>query len=228
MQMELQKNYQEYKAQRLKTSQEENVGTLDYEAGSSSHPKRHRDTETMEEAMLGRVYHQNLLWGGCNMKAKKRCNIVLVCLLLKQVYAPCVVDWTVLNAMGCAETIEEKLEIKFDEEVADEEWTTKKIIKFRLGGRKHFLSLLEFAHRLGLYSSVEIREEVDEEERSLDATTPRELIGPDGRLIVKDPALGVPRQSYHSDRCASVFEYMVGHYRVSLDRYYAPLEYDEQ
>ncbi|GJS84118.1 hypothetical protein Tco_0750659 [Tanacetum coccineum] len=69
---------------------------------------------------------------------------------------------------------------------------------------------------------------VDEEERSLDVTTPRELIGPDGRLIVKDPALGVPRQSYHSDRCASVFEYMVGHYRVSLDRYYAPPEYDEQ
>ncbi|GKF37638.1 hypothetical protein Tco_0114396, partial [Tanacetum coccineum] len=29
--------------------------------------------------------------------------------------------------------------------------------------------------------------------RSLDATTPRELIGPDGRLIVKDPSPGVPR-----------------------------------
>ncbi|GJT59037.1 hypothetical protein Tco_1002570 [Tanacetum coccineum] len=64
--------------------------------------------------------------------------------------------------------------------------------------------------------------------RSLDATTPRELIGPDGRLIVKDPSPGVPRQSYHSDRYASVFEYMVGHYEVSLDGYFGPPEYDEQ
>ncbi|GJT75639.1 hypothetical protein Tco_1042364 [Tanacetum coccineum] len=75
-----------------------NVGTLDYEAGSSSHPKRHRDTETMEEAMLGRVYHQNLLWGGCNMKAKKdKCKGFV------------------------AETIEEKLEIKVIEIGGNEE-----------------------------------------------------------------------------------------------------------
>ncbi|GKD99320.1 hypothetical protein Tco_1387304 [Tanacetum coccineum] len=48
---------------------------------------------------------------------------------------------------------------EFDEVVTDEEFITKKLIKFRLGGRGHSLTLLEFARRLGLYHSVEIREE---------------------------------------------------------------------
>ncbi|GKD34219.1 hypothetical protein Tco_1249728 [Tanacetum coccineum] len=42
----------------------------------------------------------------------------------------------------------------FDEEVMDEELISKKLIKFRLGGRGHSLSLLEFARRLGLYVLV--------------------------------------------------------------------------
>ncbi|GJR30936.1 hypothetical protein Tco_1107168 [Tanacetum coccineum] len=98
--------------------------------------------------------------------------------------------------------------------------------------------------------------------RSLDATTLKELIGPDKRLIAEDPAFVVPRfamprplrltlqdlsdrmsrmeiqqgvlermsrrPSYHSDRYASVFEFMAGHYGVPLDRNYAPLDYDKQ
>nr|GEZ98404.1 hypothetical protein [Tanacetum cinerariifolium] len=35
----------------------------------------------------------------------------------------------------------------------------KKIIKFRLGGRAHSLTLLEFAHRLGLFQATELDEE---------------------------------------------------------------------
>ncbi|GKA55625.1 hypothetical protein Tco_0754697 [Tanacetum coccineum] len=42
---------------------------------------------------------------------------------------------------------------------ADDELQTKKIIKFRLGGRAHSLTLLEFAQRLGLYQVVELEEE---------------------------------------------------------------------
>ncbi|GJY06284.1 hypothetical protein Tco_0373338 [Tanacetum coccineum] len=98
--------------------------------------------------MLGHVYHENLLWTGCNRNAKSRYNNVLACLISKQVYSPCIVDWTILYKVGCAETIEEMLEIKFDEEVTDEELTSKKIINFRLRGRGHSLSLLEFAHHL--------------------------------------------------------------------------------
>ncbi|GKF25399.1 hypothetical protein Tco_0081293 [Tanacetum coccineum] len=40
---------------------------------------------------------------------------------------------------------------EFDEVCADDELQTKKIIKFRHGGRAHNLTLLEFARRLGLY-----------------------------------------------------------------------------
>nr|GEV24570.1 hypothetical protein [Tanacetum cinerariifolium] len=48
---------------------------------------------------------------------------------------------------------------EFDELCADDELQTKKIIKFRLGGRAHNLTLLEFARRLGLYQAVELKEE---------------------------------------------------------------------
>ncbi|GJU22161.1 zinc knuckle CX2CX4HX4C containing protein [Tanacetum coccineum] len=48
---------------------------------------------------------------------------------------------------------------EFDEEVTNEELITKKLIKFRLGGRAHSLTLLEFACRLGLYHAAQIREE---------------------------------------------------------------------
>ncbi|GKB55929.1 integrase, catalytic region, zinc finger, CCHC-type containing protein [Tanacetum coccineum] len=43
---------------------------------------------------------------------------------------------------------------EFDEVCADDELQTKKIIKFRLGERAHSLTLLEFAHRLGLYHNL--------------------------------------------------------------------------
>nr|GEY73162.1 hypothetical protein [Tanacetum cinerariifolium] len=48
---------------------------------------------------------------------------------------------------------------EFDEVCADDELQTKKIIKFRLGGHAHSLTLLDFARRLGLYQAVELDEE---------------------------------------------------------------------
>ncbi|GKC14987.1 hypothetical protein Tco_1011769 [Tanacetum coccineum] len=48
---------------------------------------------------------------------------------------------------------------EFDEVCADDELQTKKIIKFRLGGRAHSLTLLEFARRLGLYHVDELEED---------------------------------------------------------------------
>ncbi|GJV42397.1 hypothetical protein Tco_1420837 [Tanacetum coccineum] len=47
---------------------------------------------------------------------------------------------------------------EFDEVCPDDELKTKKIIKFRLGGRAHSLTLLEFARRLGLYQAVKLEE----------------------------------------------------------------------
>ncbi|GJY99319.1 hypothetical protein Tco_0516749 [Tanacetum coccineum] len=200
--------------------------------------------------MLGCVYHPNLLWAGYSRDSKMKYNIVRSHLLPKQVFVHCVIDWTVLNRMGCAETIEEMLEIKviemggneevfsseawrrafdinepiymelcheffstfkFNKEVTGEELTKKKIIRFRLGGRAHFRSLLEFARHLGLYNVRKFWRKVFKftfKERkanghakgsrwmwSLDATTLTEMIEPDGRLIAEDPAPGVPRFS---------------------------------
>nr|GEZ46938.1 hypothetical protein [Tanacetum cinerariifolium] len=48
---------------------------------------------------------------------------------------------------------------EFDEVCADDELKTKKIIKFKLGGHAHSLTLLEFARRLGLYHAEELDEE---------------------------------------------------------------------
>nr|GEU46014.1 hypothetical protein [Tanacetum cinerariifolium] len=102
---------------------------------------------------------------------------------------------------------------EFDEVCADDELQTKKINKFRLGGRAHRLTLLDFARRLGLYQAVKLEEEgfnvyfeggVLTEDvvrslsapiycRDLDTTTLRDLIESDGKLILEDPQLGVPK-----------------------------------
>nr|GEU54065.1 hypothetical protein [Tanacetum cinerariifolium] len=112
---------------------------------------------------------------------------------------------------------------EFDEVCVDDELQTKKIIKFRLGGRAHSLTLLEFAQRLGLYHAVELDEEgfnvyfefiskiarksrvlTDDMIRSLsasiyyrdlDTSTLRGLIDSKGRLIPEDPHQEVPRVS---------------------------------
>nr|GEY67284.1 hypothetical protein [Tanacetum cinerariifolium] len=48
---------------------------------------------------------------------------------------------------------------EFDEVCVDDELQSKKIISFRLRGRAHSLTLLEFARRLGLYHAEELDEE---------------------------------------------------------------------
>ncbi|GJW34477.1 hypothetical protein Tco_0054509 [Tanacetum coccineum] len=101
--------------------------------------------ETVEEVLLPQVHHEFLLWEGCNKDAKSR--------------------------MGCDGEIDDILRIRlqlchefystyeFDKVCADDELKTKKIVKFRLGGRAYSLTLLEFTRRLGLYQSVELEEE---------------------------------------------------------------------
>nr|GEU52520.1 reverse transcriptase domain-containing protein [Tanacetum cinerariifolium] len=66
-----------------------------------------------------------------------------------------------LNEMGCGEEIEEMLEIKVIEMGGDEEMFTSKawrraLIKFRLSGKDHSLTLVQFAKPLGLYENKDI------------------------------------------------------------------------
>ncbi|GJR46000.1 hypothetical protein Tco_1314103 [Tanacetum coccineum] len=171
--------------------------TNDFKAGSSR-PKRSRQHETVEEAMLPHVHHEFLHWGTSNRAAKFKYNTNLARLLPKQIYKPCIVYWGLLNNMGYAEEIEEMLETKvyemggdeelftsdawrrvfdinelvysklchefyatyeFDEIVTDKDLMSKKLIKFRLGGCGHTLTILEFSRRLELYTSDEIHDE---------------------------------------------------------------------
>nr|GEW16668.1 E3 ubiquitin-protein ligase ORTHRUS 2-like [Tanacetum cinerariifolium] len=131
------------------------IRTHDDEVGSSSHPKRTRVTKTIKEAILSRVYHNNMLWGICNQTLKSMYNNNLVRILPKQVYLLCIIDWSMLNTLGCGATIEETLEIKV---MPDDELMKRKVIKFRICGRPHSFTILEFARRLGLYTSDEIQD----------------------------------------------------------------------
>ncbi|GJR21504.1 hypothetical protein Tco_0970031 [Tanacetum coccineum] len=170
--------------------------TYDDDAGSSrSERSRH---ESVEEVLYPQVHHEFLLWEGCTRDAKSRYNTRLAQLLPRYIYSPCIVNWDVLNRMGCDGEIDDMLRIrvceaeseeevftlmawirafnitkpiytelyhefystyKFNEVYVDDELQSKKIIKFRLGGRAHNLTLLEFARRLGLYQAIEIEED---------------------------------------------------------------------
>ncbi|GJS05027.1 hypothetical protein Tco_0321535 [Tanacetum coccineum] len=145
-------------------------GTHDGEAGSSR-SKRSRN-ETVEELLLPQVHHEFLLWEGCTRDAKSRYNTRLAQLLRRYIYSLCIVNWDVLNRMGCDGEIDDMLRIRvreveseeeiftlFDEVCDDDKLQSKKIIKFRLGGRAHSLTLLEFASRFGLYQVVELEED---------------------------------------------------------------------
>ncbi|GKB25456.1 hypothetical protein Tco_0864857 [Tanacetum coccineum] len=147
------------------------MGGHDDEAGSSR-SNSSRQYEIMEEVMLPQVHHEFLLWEGCNKEAKSRigCDGEIDKMLRiklreagsnEEIFTS--VAW--IRAFNINEPIYSELchefysTYEFDEVCADDELQTKKIIKFRLGGRAHSLTLLEFARRLGLYHSEELDEE---------------------------------------------------------------------
>ncbi|GKC77819.1 hypothetical protein Tco_1128593 [Tanacetum coccineum] len=127
------------------------MGTNDDEAGSSR-SKRSRQHETVEEVLLPQIHHEFLLWEGCHRDAKSIMG-----------YDGEINDMLRIRLRE-AESNEEIFTsfystYEFDEVCVDDELQTKKIIKFRLGGRAHSLTLLEFAHRLGLYHADELEED---------------------------------------------------------------------
>ncbi|GJZ51563.1 hypothetical protein Tco_0606078 [Tanacetum coccineum] len=228
-------------------------GTHDDEAGSSSPLKRTRVSESVEEAMLGRVHHEFMFDVIEEMLEIKVYEIGGDEVLFTSK------AWR--RAFDINEPIYTELcyefyaTYEFKEEVTDEELTSKKLIKFILRGRAHSLTILKFASRLGydkvqryelwlmsmfgarnregyanvawliakwmkrkgvgtqkesmiccgqFVTKIAKRVGVLTEEvlnglsaptyyRLLDATTLRELIGSNERLIAEDPAFSVPR-----------------------------------
>ncbi|GKC74808.1 hypothetical protein Tco_1120691, partial [Tanacetum coccineum] len=117
--------------------------THDDEAGSSR-PNHSRQYETMKEVLLPQVHHELLEWEGCNRDAKSinqwnvKDNLSEVG-TNEEIFTS--VAW--ISAFNINEPIYSELchefysTYEFDEDCADDELKTKKIIKFRLGGRAH-------------------------------------------------------------------------------------------
>ena len=55
------------------------------------------------------------------MDNKRKYNNVLARLMTKEIYSPYIVDWTLLNQLGCGEVIEDMLEIRLTEAGGEEE-----------------------------------------------------------------------------------------------------------
>ncbi|GJS53693.1 hypothetical protein Tco_0627055 [Tanacetum coccineum] len=158
----------------LTRKKQKDIGTMggnDDEAGSSR-SKGSRQYKTVEEVLLPQVHHEFLLREGFNKEAKSRmgCDGEIDDMLRIKLREAGSNDeiftfaaW--IRAFNINEPIYSELchkfysTYEFDEVCADDELQTKKIIKFRLGGRAHSLTLLEFARRLGLYHAEELDEE---------------------------------------------------------------------
>ncbi|GJX59573.1 hypothetical protein Tco_0290963 [Tanacetum coccineum] len=207
------------------------MGTHDDEAGSSR-SKRSRQHETVEEVLLPQVHYEFLLFGKdyTEMGYDGEIDYMLrIRLREAESNEEIFTSMAWIRAFNINEPIYAELAkeyiistYEFDEVCADDELQTKKIIKFRLGGRTHSLTLLKFARRLGLYHADELEEDgfnvyfegdtkmgmrmvlTEDVVRSLSAliyyrdldTTPlRYLIAYEGRLIPEDPQPGVSKVS---------------------------------
>ncbi|GKA10877.1 hypothetical protein Tco_0690310 [Tanacetum coccineum] len=111
---------------------------------------------------------------------------------------------------------------EFDEVCADDELQTKKIIKFRLGGHAHGLTLLEFTRRVLIEDVVRSLSALIYC-RDLDSTTLRDLIDSDD--TPRGDREDEYRQSYHWDRYQGVFEHMARVYSVPMQGAYNPPGY---
>nr|GEY95796.1 hypothetical protein [Tanacetum cinerariifolium] len=197
------------------------MGTHDDEVGSSR-SKRFRQHETIEEVLLSQGHHEFLLWEGFSREAKSRYNTRLASLIPRHIYSPCVVNWDVLNKMGCDEEIDDMLRISLREAGSDEEIFTSVTLElyqtteldeegfhvyFKGGLRsdEHFntqdywlsISQEENLSLSGSHAStikyLVLRVIHKMITHDLDRTTLRELIVSKSRLILEDPQPGVPR-----------------------------------
>ncbi|GJR72056.1 ribonuclease H-like domain-containing protein [Tanacetum coccineum] len=96
------------------------LGGNDDKAGSSR-AKHSRQFEIVEQVLLPQVHREFLLWGGCSMDAKSRYNTRLTQLLLRHIYSTCIINWDILNRMGCDGEIDKMLRIKVREAESNEE-----------------------------------------------------------------------------------------------------------
>ncbi|GJV75960.1 hypothetical protein Tco_1507544 [Tanacetum coccineum] len=134
------------------------------------------DSDEEEEYAIQRNKFKAPIYGPkpASQAAKSRYNTRLAQLLPKLIYSPCVMDWNILNQMGCGEAIDEMLTIKLfvagtNEEIfTSEAWTNAFNIDEPIYRRLCPLSSIyirlgtlpgaSLKRGLGLYHSKEIEE----------------------------------------------------------------------
>ncbi|GJR05011.1 hypothetical protein Tco_0527995 [Tanacetum coccineum] len=134
----------------------------------------HHDPNARDmKVLLPQVHQEFLLWEGCNRDAKSKYNTRLTQLLPRHIYSPCIINWDVLNRMGCDGEIDDILRIRLREAGSDEEiftlvaWIRAFNINEPLYAKlcHEFYSTYEFDEvcandeLLGLYQAVELEEE---------------------------------------------------------------------
>ncbi|GJR11761.1 hypothetical protein Tco_0794413 [Tanacetum coccineum] len=188
--------------------QRRTMGGNDDEAGSSR-SKRSRQYETVEEILLPQFHHEFLLWEGCNKEAKSRYNTKLANLIPRHVYSPRVVNWDILNRIGCDGEIDDMLRIKLREAGSYKEiftfvaWIRAFNIKEPIYSKLcHDLTLLEFARRLGLYHAEELDEEglIREENLSLSRSQASTIRSPVLRVVHKMITYGLCQRTTRKAR----------------------------
>ncbi|GJV55067.1 ribonuclease H-like domain-containing protein [Tanacetum coccineum] len=159
------------------------IGTHDDEAGSSSsRPKRARITKNVEEALMGRVLHELLLWGNCNLTLKNMYNTNLAGNLSKQIYSPFIVDWNVLNTLGCGNAIEDMLEVRVNEMGSDEVLFTSEAWKRTFDINEPIYT--ELCHEF--YATFEFDEAVADDELMTKKVIKFRLCGKDYAMSILD------------------------------------------
>ncbi|GJZ12595.1 hypothetical protein Tco_0547825 [Tanacetum coccineum] len=220
------------------------MGGYDAEV-ESSRSKRFRQFKTMEEVLLPQVHHEFLLWDSFNNDVKSMYNTKLANLLPRHVYSPCVVNWDILNGMGCDGEIDDMLWIKLREAESNEEiftsmaWIRSFNIKEPIYAElfHEFYSTYEFdefARRLGLYHANELEEDGFDvyfqgglrSDDNFNAQEPprasmHDLYDRMGSMEIRQEAIERMeyKQSYHWDRYQGVFKHMYPR---------LPLQYQQQ
>ncbi|GJS38349.1 hypothetical protein Tco_0563392 [Tanacetum coccineum] len=73
------------------------------------------NTKPWKRYLFPQVHHEFLKWEGCNRDAKSWYNTKLAHLLPRHIYSPCVMNWDILNRIGCGEEIDGMLRINLCE-----------------------------------------------------------------------------------------------------------------
>ncbi|GJW13634.1 reverse transcriptase domain-containing protein [Tanacetum coccineum] len=105
--------------QKISVWKKATMGGNDAEA-RSSRSKCSRQFETVEEVLLPQVHQEFLLWEGCNSDAKSMYNTRLANLLPRHIYSSCVVNWDILNGMGCDGEIDDILGLYHADELEED------------------------------------------------------------------------------------------------------------